>query len=176
MAEIRRANELDPVSVIIMINIAQVQKEQGDYDAAIEQLNKTLSFDPNFAITHDELARVYYKKGLYAEALIHSNKAVDLSDRLHTLLVTLGEIYIKLGERQKALGVIRELEEKYASVASYYIALLYAQLGDREKVFVWLERAIKEKATDLFNLKDDANFDPYRNDRRFQELLRRIGV
>lgn len=175
LAELKKAGELDPLSVIVMINTAQILKGQGNYDAAIEQLNKAITFDPNFAITHDELARVLYKKGLFAEALIHSNKAVDLSDRLHTLLVTLCEIYIKLGERGKALEVIRELEEKYPSAASYYIAMLYAEFGDSEKMYDWLERAIKEKPRDLHELKDEPNFAPYRNEPRFQDLLRRMG-
>jgi len=176
LAELKKASELDPLSAIVMINTAQTYKEQGNYDAAIEQLNKALTFDPNFAITHDELARVLYKKGLFAEALIHSQKAVDLSDRLHTLLVTLCEIYIKLGERGKALEVIKELEEKYQSAASYYIAMLYAEYGDREKMYAWLERAIKEKPRDLHELKDEPNFAPYRNEPRFQDLVRRIEL
>ena len=177
LVEIKRANELDPTSVVIMINIAQTYKEQGNDDAAVEELKKALSFDPDFTLTHDELARVYLKKGLSAEALLEAQKAVNLSNRSqHPLLITLGEVYIKLGRRQEALAIIRELEEKYAAASSYYIASLYAQLGEKEKVFKWLERAVKEKHIDLLIIKDEPNFAPYRTDPRFQELVRQIGL
>jgi TolB-like protein/DNA-binding winged helix-turn-helix (wHTH) protein/thioredoxin-like negative regulator of GroEL len=175
LAELKRARELDPSAPEVMINIAQTYKILGNYDAAIAQLNEGLSFNPDHAITHDELARVLYKKGLYAEALPESLKAVDLSNRLHTLLVTLAEIYIKLGEHGKASDVIKELEEKYPGAASYYIAMLYSESGNKEKMFSWLERAMKEKPRCLVELKDEPHFSPYRSEPRFQDLVRRIG-
>ena len=174
LVEYRRASELDPTSVIILINVAQTLKEQGNYDAAIEELNKAIAFDPNHAIVWDELARVLYKKGLYSEALPHSEKAVGLSNRLHTLLVTLGELHIKLGQREKALEVIRELEEKQPGPASYYIAMLYAEIGDREKMYDWLEKAIEEKPRDLHELTFEPNFEFYRSEPRFQEFVRKV--
>ncbi len=174
LAQLNRAAELDPTSVVILNNIAQTYKEQGNYDAAIEQLNRALTLEDS-ALARDELARVLIKKGLYSAALVESQKAVNLSNRLHTLLVTLSEVYIKLGEHKKAMEVIRELEERYPSAASYYIAMLYAEFGDKERMFAWLERAIKEKPRGLIKLKDEPNFEPYRTEPRFQHLVRQVN-
>lgn len=176
LLQLKKAGEIDPSSVMVMINTAQTLKEKGDYDAAVDELNKAIAYDPDFALTFDELARVLYKKGLYAEALVNSLKAVELSDRLHTLMVTLCEIYIKMDDRGNALAIIRELEERYPVAASYYIAMLYAEYGDREKMYAWLERAVKEKPRDLHELKDEPNFAPFRDEPRFQSFVRRPGA
>lgn len=174
LVQLDRAAGLDPTSVVILINIAQTFKEQGKYDAAIEELNKALVLEDS-ALIRDEMARVLIKKGLFQEALVESKRAVDQSNRLHTLLVTLAEVHIGAGERRQALDIIKELEERYPSAASYYIAMLYAEFGDKEQMFAWLERAIKEKPRGLQKINDEPNFEVYRTEPRFQEIVHRVN-
>ena len=177
LVEIKLARELDPLSQPIMINIVQVYIAQGNLEAAFEQLQKIIAFNPEYATAHSELALVLLKKGLFNEALVEAQKGVDLAKRSHLFLDTLGKVYIGSGNRNEALAVIKELEGKHAKreASSYSIASLYAGLGEREHVFTWLDKALAEKNTDLNELNDDAIFEPFRDDQRFKKLLLHIG-
>ena len=105
-------------------------------------------------------------------------KAVLYSNRLPQNLGVLGYGYGKLGQTDKALEILEELQLKSRDgyVAAMDIAKVYAGLGDTDRAFTMLEEAYTNRESWIFALKVDPGFDTIRNDPRFQNLLSRIGV
>jgi eukaryotic-like serine/threonine-protein kinase len=178
VAEARRAQELDPLSLPINMALGWILHMAGRTDEAIEQLRKTLELDPNFITAHHRLGLAYERKGMYEEAIAEFQKVFDLSGGKPLGLATLGRAYAVSGRReqgQKALAELLELSKRrYVSPA--HIALIYAALGDKDQAFVWLDRAEKEHDMLLGRLKVDPRYDSLRTDPRFTELMRRVGV
>jgi serine/threonine protein kinase/Tfp pilus assembly protein PilF len=164
VAEMKRALELDPLSLIINTNLGGVLVNARKYDEAIEQLKKTIELDPNFAPAHAYLSGVYVQKGMYQEAIAENH-----GDKLG-----LASIYARLGKKSEALKLTQELRED--NVTSTDMAGLYAALGERDEAFSWLERGYAEKSEQLTTLNVDPTWDPLRSDSRFQDLVRRIGL
>jgi tetratricopeptide (TPR) repeat protein len=166
------------LSVVINRDVARVYRDRRELDSALEQIRKTIELEPNFPSSYNELAWVYLKQGRNAEALAAAEKAVELSKRAPGFLITLGESYIKLGKLAEAHAIVKELEEKYAKreASAGFIAWLYAGLGEKEKVFPWLEKALKDNNGNLDRLEEAPEFEFLRGDPRFKDLLRRMRL
>ncbi len=178
MAEISRAQELDPLSPIINTNIAALYLTKRDLNSAIEQCQKTIEIDPNFSIPHDLLGSAYLRQGRYTEATTELGKAVELSGRGARQLGSLGYCYAISGRRAEAAAVLKELEENFARRAggAGYVAEVYAGLGEKEQAFAWLEKGIQARGILLVDIRWNVRFDPLRNDPRYAELVRRMGL
>ena len=113
MREIRRAQELDPLSPIINANIAITLLFKNDDKAAIEQCQKIIELDPNHISGHDWLSWAYVKQGRYREAIPEREKVAELSQRSGPQLSGLGYVYAMAGRRDEALEILKELEERY---------------------------------------------------------------
>lgn len=176
IAEIERAQELDPVSLIVHTEVGRHFYYARQYDRAIEQLRKAVEMDPNFARAHQYLGRTYVKKGMYEEAVAECQKAWQLDNTPRTLGF-LGYAYAVSGKRGAAQKVIEELkgESKRRYVSPYWIAVVYAGLGDTDGALEWLERLYEERSGFLIFLKVEPIFDSLRSDPRFADLLRRAG-
>src|SRR6266498_4018639 len=124
---IKRAQELDPLSSVIAVNISRMYHMQNNYDASIENSLKTIDLDPNFAPAYEYLALSYLKLGRNAEAIVAAEKAVDLSKRAGIALGDLGYVYATVGKRAEAIDKIKELEEKYTrkEAIGHFIATVY---------------------------------------------------
>ena len=177
VAEIKQAQELDPLSLIINMNVGWVFYLAREYDEAAEQCRKTLELDPNFAPTHWMLGQAFRQKGMYEEAIAEFQKSIELSDDPVRRAV-LGHAYAVAGRRGEAQKVINELKDlsKRRYFPPYYIALIYVGLGDKNQALEWLEKAFAERSANLTVLKAEPMFDPIRSDPRFQDLLRRVGL
>jgi tetratricopeptide (TPR) repeat protein len=175
--EIRRAQELDPLSLPVNASIVYVLYLCRLYDEAIEAGKKTLDLDAAFPLTHQRLGLPYTQKKMYREAIAEFEQAVNNSNRAPQPLMSLGHAYAVSGnkvEAQKVLAEIRDLsQERY--VSPYGVAAIYVGLGEKEQAFDWLKKAFDEGNTELTFLKVDPRLDPLRDDRRFQELLDRAG-
>ncbi len=176
IAEIERAQELDPVSLIVHTEVGRHFYYARQYDRAIEQLRKAVEMDPNFARAHQYLGRTYVKEGMYEEAAAECQKAWQL-DHTPRTLGFLGYAYAVSGKRGAAQKVIEELkgESKRRYVSPYWIAVVYAGLGDTDGALEWLERLYEERSGFLIFLKVEPIFDSLRSDPRFTDLLRRAG-
>jgi TolB-like protein/Tfp pilus assembly protein PilF len=178
LKEILRAQELDPLSLIINDNVGEVYGWAHQYDKALEQLRKTLEMDPNFARTHLDLGVTYEYKGMFDEAIAEFQKARELGgENWPELRVPLQHAYEASGYRgyyQEQLRLLKE-RSKQSYVAPATIATIYARLGDKESAFTWLEKAQRER-TGLFFIKVEPVFDPMRSDPRFRDLLHRAGL
>jgi eukaryotic-like serine/threonine-protein kinase len=175
---IKRAQELEPVSFILNAAVARHLYWAGQYDQAIEQLRKTLELDPNFMAAHFRLGLVYEQKGMYEEAIAEFSKAKTISENNPFVIAGLGHVYGLSGNRKKAQELIFELKElsNRRYVSAYDMAVIYSGLGERDQAFAWLEKAYQERAGSLVYLKVEPVFDPIRSDRRFADLLRRVGI
>lgn len=173
---IQRAHELDPLSSVISSNVSWVQQRRNNHPASIENSLKLIELDPNFAPAYDTLGLSYLKTGRNAEAIAASEKSVQLN-RYDLNLGDLGYVYAMTEKRTEAIDVIKELEEKYAlkEANGISIAAVYAGLGNKDKAFEWLEKGFQNKE-DLGTNRGQVPFESLRDDPRYKDLLKRMGL
>jgi TolB-like protein len=176
-AEIQRALELDPLSVIIYAQASQLSYWAREYDEAIEHCRRGLEIDPDFPAAHQTLAQPYRVKGMYDQAIAEFLRSRELGGT-PTAVGYLGHAYAEAGREAEAREALAELQElaTTAYVGPDLFALIHLGLGDHDQAFVWLEKAYEERAFGLMLLKMDQRYDPLRGDPRFDDLLRRIGL
>jgi DNA-binding SARP family transcriptional activator len=177
-AEVRRAHELEPLSLSINTDFGFLPYLMRQYDRAIDEYGKALELDQNFIYTHWKLGLAYEQKAMYEEAIEEFLKAITLSGGSAQALVLLGHTYAVSGRRGEALKVLDELSElsKRRYVSSYRVAAIHLGLGEKERAFEWLERAVEERDSWLAWLKVDPVLDDLRSDPRFSDLVRRVGL
>jgi len=178
IAEVQQAQQLDPMSIWTQITAGNVFYFTRHYDKAIGQCRKALELDPNSVGGYDCLGSSYFAKGEYEQAIEASRKASNLSGNDPARLVGLGRAYALAGRKSDALKVLEQLRQMSSRtyVPSYFFATIYADLGQRDEAFVWLQKAFQERDSYLTWLKVDPAIDPLRGDVRLQQLLRRIGL
>jgi len=176
--EMKRAQEIEPLSLILNRDVGRHYYFLRQYDRAITQCRKTLEMDPNFILAHFYLAPAYEQKGMYEEVSKELQQAIMLSGRSAAMVALLGHAYAVAGRRDEALAVLKELDErsKREYVSAFYMVLIYLGLNDNDQAFKWLERAYEERSTHLVWLKVDPIFDGLRSDPRFTDLMRRMGL
>jgi len=177
IAELKRAQELDPLSLVINADLGEVYTYARQYDNAIEQLRKTIEMDQGFYYAHWRLGLAYEMKGLIQEAIAEYRKARQLDDDPFVLAL-LGHAYAVSGVRDEALQTVEQLKEtsRQRYVSAYSFAVVYAGLGEKDQAFQWLEKAYQDRADDLRQLKVDPLLDNLRPDPRFADLVRRVGL
>jgi TolB-like protein/Flp pilus assembly protein TadD len=176
-AEVKRAAELDPVSPVFAGGGWYF--DTGQYDLAIDLLRKKLELDPYLAFVHVALGRAYSRKGAYADAINAFQTAINLSGGTPPpSLSLLGYAYGMSGKRTDALTVLRQLhvlsQKRY--VSPYHIALVYIGLGETDRAFEWLDKAVAERSPNLVMLNRPGAMDRLRSDPRFAEIKRRVGL
>lgn len=177
LEELKKARDLDPLSLIINTNVGLNLYFARRYDSAIEQLQVALDLEPNFFRAHLHLGMCYERKGMYQEAIAELEKARSISENSWTL-AGLGHCHASFGaiaEAEKLLDQLFELSRRqFVSCAT--IAVVYAGFEDRaDQALEWLEKAYEERSGLLIWLKVWPIFDHLRSDARFVRLLRRIG-
>jgi eukaryotic-like serine/threonine-protein kinase len=176
-AEIKRALELDPLSPILEANIGEAYVKKGDFDSATEHAKRLVQLDPNFPLAHHIYGLLYLKQRRYAEAIPEFQQNVA-NDRSANSLSYLGYAYGMAGRRDDAAAVLKELEGMYykrESLAQYQAAV-YAGLGEKDQAFAWLEKGFQARSGTLVFVVSDLTFDPLRDDPRYADLLRRMGL
>jgi TolB-like protein len=179
LAELRRAQELDPLSLIISKELGTALLFAGRYDEAIMQQRKVLEMDENFAAAHFDLGWCHLMKGMYDESIVEFQKARAIRKDSVFELSGLASAFAKAGNRQEARKILQQLTERKQReyVDPYFLALIYAALGEKEDAFANLEEAYKERSDNLPLLKvSPAYDDEFQSDPRFQDLLLRLGL
>jgi len=178
LAEIKRAQEVDPLSLPISVVAGWILYVERDYDQAIAQFQRTLEMDSNFAIAHLYLGRAYVQKGNLEQAIIENQMATRLSGDHPFYMAWLGYAYARAGNRNEALRILRQLKvisrQKY--VASHDVAAIYAGLGEQSKAIAWLNKSYDERSYTVLQLEVEPEFDSLRSNPRFQSLLHRVGL
>ena len=174
LAELERAKTLRPLNIIGSNILYRI----GDYDRAIAEANKALEMNPKRISSLQWVAMSYERKGMYAEALTYFEKARQVEDTPE-LRAFQAHTYALSGNRDEALRVIDELKEipkEQRYVSPFYIAVVYAGLGEKDEAFMWLEKAYQDRSWWIATLKANPQFDSLREDPRFQDLLRRVNL
>ena len=177
IAEARRAQELDPLSLIINTDVAKVYMFARRFDEAIEQYKRALEMDPEFETARGLLAQTYSAKGMHEEAVAELRKIKNIEEE-PMYLSFLGFVYGEAGRRAEARGVLdrmRKLSER-TRVSPLWWALAYAGSEEKDQAFHWFDRAFAERASGgAISLKVAPVWDNLRPDPRFTDLLRRAG-
>jgi serine/threonine protein kinase/tetratricopeptide (TPR) repeat protein len=175
IAEMKRAMELEPLSLVQGANFAGVYIYARQFDKALDQAKKAYDLDPGLITGQNWMCHSYSVNGMYAESLRISEKVAQSSNMLYA---PLSYAYAKSGRREDAEVVVKRWKEleKTKYIANYWVAITYAALGDKEAAFAELEKAYKHHDWFLQRLKVDPYMDPLRDDPRFKDLLKRIGL
>jgi tetratricopeptide (TPR) repeat protein len=176
VVEMKKAQNLDPLSLIIQADLAELLVIAHEYDESIRESQKAIEMDANFAMAHNQLAQAYLQKRMNEAAVAQLQIAVTLSTDSPTCVANLARAYAASGNKSAALKLLKELKER--SNASYShgseIATVYAALGDTDQAMNWLEKAYEERFNPGVLLRP--GFDPLRSDARFQDIVRRVGL
>jgi TolB-like protein/Tfp pilus assembly protein PilF len=174
--ELKRAVELDPLSLIINSNLGWAYIHAGRFDEAVAQLRKTLEMDGSFYYARYGLALALELKGLIPEATAEYEKTIRISDD-SVPLGMLGRLYAVQGQNEETQKILQQLrqrrEQRYTP--AYSLALVYLGLGDHNQALDWLEQGYREH--DGFNIgpiRIDPLLAPLRGDPRFEALAEKI--
>jgi tetratricopeptide (TPR) repeat protein len=176
IAEMKKAENLDPLSLVINADLAELLVLAHSYDESIQQSRKTIEMDPNFGLAHNHLAQAYLQKQMNGEAVAELQKAVQLSGGSPTCIANLARAYVASGRRSEAEKLLSDLKKRSNpshSLASE-IAVIYAALGDTDQAITWLKKGYEERFNPGVLLRP--GFDTLRSDPRFGDLESRIGL
>jgi tetratricopeptide (TPR) repeat protein len=178
LAAIRRAQALDPLSLIINAAAGRILHFARAYTDAIEQYGATLDLDADFPDAHMNLGMTYLEVGRTEEAIRELKRASDLSGRRWLMLAVLGYAYAVSGLESEARRSIDELEQaaERGDVSPMLLTYPYAGLGESDLALRWLERSFEERSGLLIYLKVEPMFDRLRGNARFTALMRRLRL
>jgi serine/threonine-protein kinase len=177
VAELKKAQELDPLSLLTAAAAARPYYNGRRYEDAIAQARRALEIDSTFSRAHYWLGMSFAETGRPREAIREFQATLRSAGPLPAYRAALGRAYALAGDTSRAREILRELEEaaRTKPVSSVEVATIHAALDQKEQCFRWLDRAMAARDPYLAYLAVDPRFDRYRSDPRFQDLLRRIG-
>lgn len=174
--ELTKAENLDPLSLIIGADIADALCVARRYEEAVQKSKKILEMDPNFAVGHYELGQALEQQNLHDEAIVEFQRAIELSGHSGAFNSYLGYAYARSGRKEEAIKIVDDLRAQHNQnpSADADIALIYVGLGNRDQAMIALNDAYEARFKASILLRPA--FDPLRTDARFKDLLRRIGL
>jgi len=178
IVEQRRAQELDPLTPLIVTTAGWIYSCLHNHDRAIEAFRKALELDPNFVKARYQLGWALYRKRLEQEAVAEFLRAETLAGAEPDSIVALRRAFGARGMRgywRKELELAQE-EAKRKRISPFVMARLYTELGDKNQAFAWLQQAYQERNGKLSFLKSLPGFESLRTDPRFADLVRLIGI
>ncbi len=173
-SEIGRAQELDPQSVVINLQLASPEMFARKYEAAIEKIREALRLDPDFPLAIYMLGTCYEQLGRFDEAIAEYRKITGTKMGL----TGLGYACARSGRQKEAREILEHLtsDASQDDLSAYHVARVYAGLGDADQTFAWLKKAHPARDERMVMLRVDPKLDAFRSDRRFGELLRSLGL
>jgi len=178
LRELRRSEEIDPLSPMVNVGVAWGLYVARDFQGASEQSWKVLAMEPKFGAAQYTLGLAYAQLGLTEDAIVELHNARTCAGDQPAVLAALAHTYACAGEVSEAAAMLGELENSSEQryVSPYWLALVYAGTGDSARALELLGRAYAERDVWLTWLGVDPRFDALRGEPRLQELLRRIGL
>jgi TolB-like protein/DNA-binding winged helix-turn-helix (wHTH) protein/Tfp pilus assembly protein PilF len=177
IAEMNRAHDLDPLSISTNFSLGWRLYLAREYDQAIEQLRNTIDMDPDFVLPHLVLGQAYEQKKMYDQAITELRRAVDISQSSPPAVAALARAYAVSGRTTEARKLLDQLMEqsKKRYVSPFYVAIVYAGLGENDQALDWIEKAYKDRSNAIVFAKVDPQLDTLRSTPRFQSLLHRLA-
>lgn len=178
LRELRRSQEIDPLSPMFNTGVAWGLYVARDFQGASEQSWKVLAMEPKFPAAQHTLGLAYARMGLTEDAIVELRNARTCAGDQPAVLAALAHAYAASGASREASQTLRELEDlaRHRYVSPYWLALVYAGLGDHQRALELLESAYRQRDVWLTWLKVEPRFDSLRPQSRFQGLLRNIGL
>jgi TolB-like protein/Tfp pilus assembly protein PilF len=178
LKEMEQAQSLDPLSLAINTGVGHVLYLSRQYDQSIEQYRKTVASDPAFLPARLWFGRPYMQKGMFKEAIEQLDQAVELSKESTVSLAMLGQAYASAQQPLDAKKILQRLidRSKKQYVPSYWVALVYMSMGNKDEAFAWLERAYHERSSWLVWMNVEPRFDQLRDDPRFTSIASRMRL
>lgn len=177
-AQVRIAQELDPLYYINETTTGWVLYCARRYDNAFEHCQKAAELAPNYESTHSCLAYSYLGRRQYPQAVDESKKAWLLSGKQPVWAVLLERSYALSGDKDNARKILSDLlqQSRHVYVPPYFISVMYAAIGDKKRAMEWLERGYSERDLYLAWIKVDPALDPLRSEAKFRELSTRMKL
>ena len=177
VAQSKRAQQAEPVSLPINASAGWVSFLARDYDQAIEQCSKVIDMDPTFGLAYFYRGLAYEQKGLFDKAVSDLEFARGAQSR-PTTLGALGHAYAIAGNKTKAQALLRDLEElsRKRYFPGFQLALIYIGLGENDKAFAALENSYRDRYPGVIHINVEPRLDSIREDPRFKDLVQRIGL
>ncbi|PYX56807.1 MAG: CadC family transcriptional regulator, partial [Acidobacteria bacterium] len=178
LAEIKRAQELDPLSMIINSVVGWISYEARHYDLAIQQCEKAVEMDPSYAPARLNLGMIFLKTGEYQKATAQFERARALAGDEGIVLAYLAQARAYSGDRGEALKILHRLQNPSQSgfVSPWDLALIYVALGDKKNALTYLEKAVDQHVGWVVRLGVDPALDPIRTEPQFEQFSQRIGI
>jgi len=178
IAELKKAQELDPLNLHIKNRIGWVYWYLYQFDRAIDEFQKTIDLEPNYTLGHLGLMQAYGEKGMFHEAIAEGEILLKLGVRNVGTIAVLGYYYALAGKKAKSYELLAELEERSKKdyVSSFWVAVIYNGLGDTDRVFEWFYKAYDERECNLIYIAIPPPFDSIRDDPRYKNLLKKMGL
>jgi TolB-like protein/Flp pilus assembly protein TadD len=176
LAEMKRALELDPLSLIINSNLGVTYIHGGRLDEAIAQLRKTIEMDSNFYVARCHYGSALELQGKTAEAIEQYEKAAAITDD-PIALGLLGHLYAMVGRKDEARKILEQLRQLRTQryTAAYTLALVALGLGDRNEALDWLEQSYRDRDGNYIGyIRIDPLLAPLHRDPRFEALAEKI--
>jgi DNA-binding winged helix-turn-helix (wHTH) protein/Flp pilus assembly protein TadD len=173
--QIRQAQALDPLSLIINTAVGRIYYFGRQYDSAIRAFQEVFDLDPQFARAHKHLGMVHAARGSFDEAIREFEEARRLSSFDPYLDGVIGYSYASSGNKSKARKVLESLTrsgEPNTYVPAFSIALIHIGLDDLDRAFEYLRKSWQDRSAHMVFAKTDPLLDRVRGDARFGELLR----
>jgi len=173
-----KALELEPMAMVVRASFTWINYQARRYEKSVAYGREVIEIDPNFA-----LGRFYFGLGLarlnrYDEAIEQLTKAAELTAGGALVRAALANIHAVSGDRDSAEKILADLQSfpTNREVSPFFLALIYAGLGEREKALQMLEDTVEERYCWASYLKSEPAFDELRQEKRFTNLLEKMGL
>ncbi len=175
ISEAKRSSELDPSSGVAAQQAGVVYLYQGRQEEAIDELNRALKIDPENAFARGNLGLAYVQRGMFDVGIEEMRKVATIKNP--SSQSDLAYAYAKAGRVEELKKLLEELlkEAELNHELAVAVACAYANLGDSDRAFEWLDRAYDDRIAFLTSTNADFAFDSIRSDSRFQALMKKIG-
>jgi len=187
ITEVRRAQELDPLSPRIQCNASEEYLFARNYDSALECAQRALEIDPNYGGAHGYAGYAYVEMGLYDRAIAEFQQAGRMQGA-RGWMGRLGHAYGLSGERDEAIRILDELKKEPIQPppkspflppppdSSFDTGLVHLGLGEFGQAVHWLDRAADARTAEIIHVKCEPIYDKIRQEPTFQRLIKRIGL
>ncbi len=179
IAAIRQALELDPLNLVINTDLGVILSNAGRHDEAFKQWEKTLEMDPNFEMVFVHRFIAYAALGQVRPATDAWLRFMELQGRSVMEISAMR----RAAERDGLAGIYRRELADYRSkeklgqrIPNMYLAMLCAQLGEKDEAFRYLEKGWSRRDSEMVLIKSDQRLASLRDDARYRNLLDRMGL
>ncbi len=178
LQEILLAHTIDPISAIVSRDLATSYYYRREFEAALEQCDRTIEQNPHFVAAYWTLGLVQEQRGDLDESAAAFQRAMQLAPLSPRMRSGLARVLAVSGGREEALRILADLRELSTRryVSPFEFSSIHFALGNRDEGYEWLNKAFQDRCFELVVSKVDPRFDPLRGDARFRQLSSQLGV